>query len=559
MTPVSIAGVVEHSIPLIDHTTGEAHDIKVYCGFHRTDAGNALRLIAYYGDDIRYCATTNTWYIWNGKYWEIDLKNKIFELAKDTARLIHAEITFAEGNTKEAKFEREELSKWAFQSEAMYRLKAMVTAAQSDPHIAVSLDQFDANPYLLSCETGTIDFLNCPREHPWREHRREDLITQFTPRNHNPEANGEKWYETLFGALPVESVFYCQDLAGYSCILTAEEKAFVYVYGIPDGRKSTIIDAIFAALGDYGTAFDYRTFQKSYDSPSGPRPDIIDLEKKRAGRCSELPKDFVINDALMKSVSSANVKRVRGLFEKHGHDAVIRATLWFESNFMAKIDFEDDANYNRLNVLVFNRPLNIVDKKMLGFLQTDPEMQDAIFTWTIDGAYEFLEHGLKKPAIVDAATHQYQRMMNPLNWFLNEFCIKDETARTPASEVYERFKHVAELLPLELRASVKKELRGQKSFNKTFKKLVNFTRFNDRMYYLGIKIPLIWSEIDDEDEDVYMRKLSVDSADCVDSEGNFQKSLRNILAYRDFRKKYIIIYIIYIFKERCLCFVRACA
>jgi hypothetical protein len=205
---------------------------------------------------------------------------------------------------------------------------------------------------------------------------------------------------------------------------------------------------------------------------------------------------------------------------------------------MAKIDFEDDANYNRLNVLVFNRPLNIVDKKMLGFLQTDPEMQDAIFTWTIDGAYEFLEHGLKKPAIVDAATHQYQRMMNPLNWFLNEFCIKDETARTPASEVYERFKHVAELLPLELRASVKKELRGQKSFNKTFKKLVNFTRFNDRMYYLGIKIPLIWSEIDDEDEDVYMRKLSVDSADCVDSEGNFQKSLRNILAYRDFRKKY---------------------
>src|SRR5690606_1745853 len=41
-------------------------------GYALTDAGNAERLIAQCGEDIRYCPTTGSWYLWNGTVWEQD-------------------------------------------------------------------------------------------------------------------------------------------------------------------------------------------------------------------------------------------------------------------------------------------------------------------------------------------------------------------------------------------------------------------------------------------------------------------------------------------------------
>src|SRR5665647_820860 len=55
---------------------GETYERDITCDFGLTDMGNADRLVCDYGDDIRFCATTNTWYIWNGKHWEPDLKAK---------------------------------------------------------------------------------------------------------------------------------------------------------------------------------------------------------------------------------------------------------------------------------------------------------------------------------------------------------------------------------------------------------------------------------------------------------------------------------------------------
>jgi phage/plasmid-associated DNA primase len=522
---------------LCQDENGETYERDITCDFGLTDMGNADRLVSDYGDDIRFCATTNTWYIWNGKHWEPDLKAKIVEIAKKRIRFIYTEAQSAINRDTEKK-----LKDWAYSSQSGPKLREMIRLTQSDARISILPGELDANPYLLSCESGTIDFLNCPRDRPYREYRREDLITQYTPRRYDPEADGSKWYETLLGALPPRVIFFLQDAFGYSAIHTLDTKAFFYIYGIPDGRKSSVLDAAFAALGDYVTAFDYKTFGKSYDGPQGPRVDIIDLENKRGAQCSELPKDFIINDALIKSTTSANPKHVRGMFEKRGHDAVIKAKLWFESNFMARINFEDDANFNRLNVIVFNRELPqgvFKDDKMRTFLQTDEATQDAIFTWIIDGAYEFMERGLNRPPEIDAASKEYQRMMNPLNWFLNEYLIKDEGGEVKATTLYERFKVVAEaVLNREGRDAVKNELRSVKSFGKTFKMLVDHKDKTDGLYYLGITLPPVWSdETGGDGEDTYMRSV-VKDGDNGDNEDDFVKSLSNSLAYVTFRNTY---------------------
>ena len=204
--------------------------------------------------------------------------------------LIHQEVYYAERDPGWDKGDIKQLSNWAFTSESAKHIDAMLKLARSDSRIIVSPEEFDTDPFLLSCKSGTIDYLNCPREKPYREYWREDLITQFTPRNYNPEANGEVWYSTLFGALPITSVFFTQDSFGYSSTNSFKHKMFWYAYGIPDGRKSSVIDPPFRALGDYVGAFEYRTFLKSYEQVGGPRVDIIDLETMRP-ECSELRKD----------------------------------------------------------------------------------------------------------------------------------------------------------------------------------------------------------------------------------------------------------------------------
>ena len=155
-----------------------------------------------------------------------------------------------------------------------------------------------------------------------------------------------------------------------------------------------------------------------------------------------------------------------------------------------------------------------------------------------------MERGLNRPPEIDAASREYQRMMNPLNWFLNEYLIKDSGGEAKPSEVkattlYERFKIVAEaVLNREGRDAVKNELRSVKSFGKTFKMLVDHKNKNDGLYYLGITLQPVWSdETGGDDGDVYMRS-AVKSGDSGDYAHDFVKSLSNSLAYATFRNTY---------------------
>ncbi|MDD5025159.1 MAG: hypothetical protein PHN79_08665, partial [Methanoregula sp.] len=95
-----------------------------------TDAGNAERLKAQYGDVIRYCATYNSWYLWNGNVWIRDDAGKMLIIATTVARSIHREA--ADAMTPDRS---RALSRWAIYSESLHARKAMIDSAA--PHIPV--------------------------------------------------------------------------------------------------------------------------------------------------------------------------------------------------------------------------------------------------------------------------------------------------------------------------------------------------------------------------------------------------------------------------------------
>ena len=69
------------------------------------------------------------------------------------------------------------LMKWAFKSESIGRLRAMVELRQDEPGVPIVPTQLDASPWLLNCPNGTLDL----RTGTLREHRREDTSHQTLP------------------------------------------------------------------------------------------------------------------------------------------------------------------------------------------------------------------------------------------------------------------------------------------------------------------------------------------------------------------------------------------
>ena len=151
--------------------------------YHRTDKGNAERLVARYGNDIRYCIVRKEWLLWDGTRWRVDETGKVVELGKQVVARIYGEAATLEGDG------RQELVKWAMRSESKEKLHAMLDMAKTDPVIALHPDELDTDPSLLNCLNGTLNL----KAGELREHRREDLITRVLPVAYDPRAAAPTW------------------------------------------------------------------------------------------------------------------------------------------------------------------------------------------------------------------------------------------------------------------------------------------------------------------------------------------------------------------------------
>ena len=57
-------------------TPAERQRIKVEGDINLTDLGNARRLVKTHGHNMRYCQSTEKWYLWSGSRWVEDIKEE---------------------------------------------------------------------------------------------------------------------------------------------------------------------------------------------------------------------------------------------------------------------------------------------------------------------------------------------------------------------------------------------------------------------------------------------------------------------------------------------------
>lgn len=384
-------------------------------GVRHTDLGNARRFVQLHGADVRYSHEAKKWFCWNGQRWEQDKTGLISLKAKDVPRDIYRQAA----NIQDEK-ERELLVKHGLRTESENRLRALITLAQSEPGIPISLSSFDANNFMLNCLNGSVDL----RTGKLVKHDQKDYSTKLAPVRFDPDARSRVWETFLERILPDKEVRdFVQRFAGYSITGDVSEEKLAFAYGPPATGKSTFLRAIATALGDYSATADFEAFLARKNS-GGPRNDIARLAGRRFVVSVEVEDGRRLAESLVNQLTGGDVVTARFLYQE-SFEFIPQFKIWLAANNRPRITGTDGAIWRRMVQIPFFEqiPKEERDPNLKNVLCDPEKTGPAILAWLVQGCLLWQKEGLNAPQAVLQTTEEYKQEMDPLAEFLADRCI----------------------------------------------------------------------------------------------------------------------------------------
>jgi putative DNA primase/helicase len=403
------AGVV--TPPAVEHT------------FKCSDMGNAERMVAQHGQDIRYCSLWGKWLIWDGTRWKIDDTGRVMKLAKKTTRNILAEAVASDDDPA-----RKALVKHALTSENEKRLKAMISLAESE--LPITPDELDADHWLLNCTNGTVDL----RTGQLLPHTRSHYITKTTGIPYHPGTEAPQWGAFLRRVMDGDNdlITFLQRSSGYTATGDVSERIILILYGKGRNGKTTYIETLSKALGDYAKKTPARTFMAKKDE--GVPNDLAALKGSRFVLASETEEGRRLAVALVKEATGGD--RIAARFMRgEWFDFTPQFKVWLATNHKPIITDSKDGIWDRVKLVPFavRIPEEEVDKKLPQKLKAE---LPGILAWVITGCVEWQCYGLDAPKVVTDATKEYRADMDTIQAFINECCKVDLAETVSAKRLY---------------------------------------------------------------------------------------------------------------------------
>ena len=402
-----------------------------------TDTGNAERLVARHGHDLRYVHLWGKWLAWDGRCWAIDETGEIERRAKATVRTIPAE---AEGIAERDLYAA--TLKWAVGSESEARQRAMIRLAQAEEGIPTPPTLLDTDPWRMSLENGTLDL----RTGQLAPHDRADLITRAVPVAWDPHATCPTFLAFLEritrdpdGAARPELVTFLQRAIGYSLTGLTSERVIFILYGTGRNGKSTLLDVIRGLLGDYAMRVPTETLM-ARRGESIPN-DIARLKGARFVFANETDEGRRLSEALIKDITGGDTISAR-FMRGEWFDFKPEFKVWMATNHRPTIRGTDNAIWDRIRLIPFDQRIPDAEQdRDLGH-RLAAELP-GILAWAVEGCLAWqqgLRDGLGAPDAVRQATEAYRSSMDVLAAWLDDCCVVDKRVRGPAGALYESYK-----------------------------------------------------------------------------------------------------------------------
>lgn len=383
-----------------------------------TDLGNAHRLILFGGQDLRYSASHKSWFVWDGKRWAYDACDSARKRVQDVMLRFYKEAVVS-GDEYYQKFARQSLES--------RRLSAALREAQ--PHLSVSGELFDRDPWLLNFQNGTLDL----RTFDLRPHAQQDMLTKILKYNYSPSARCPtflRFLDRIMGANNAEAetperterlAQYLQRVFGYSLTGVTGEKAFFVFHGSGNNGKSTLLSTFRELLDEYAVLIQIDSLMSRQESNNN-QADLADLKGARFVMTSETEEGQRLSEGRLKRITQGmgRIKAVRKYENPIEFDETHK--IFMDANHRPVIRGTDPAIWNRLHMVPFEVtiPKEEIDKALPKKLQAEGE---GILAWAVEGCRQWRANGLQRPDEVNAAGEDWKEEMDQVGRFIEDRCI----------------------------------------------------------------------------------------------------------------------------------------
>ena len=394
-----------------------------------TDLGNAERLVAQFGDVLRYSYERKLWLTWQGDCWGWDENGETMKFAHKVARSIYVEASKETDDDK-----CKEIVRWARQSESNMRLSAML--AQAQPLLSVKIKELDGNEWLLNCANGTVNL----KTGQLQPHNSKDLITRVISTKFDPAATSEEWQKFLnriFDNKP-ELIAFIKRAMGYSISGNQGEQAIFFCHGGGWNGKSTLLGTIRKILGEYAAEVEPAAFMVDKNRHGGPDEAIASLYKINFCTSTEIEDGQKLSTSLLKRMTGGESLRCERKFE-HGFTFRPQYKLWLCGNHEPEISDTTNSIWNRLRKIPFNVIISAQERVKDYDTILAKQHGQAILAWLVEGCLEWQKSGLGESSEVKEATQAYRDAQDVLHDFLAECCLSQPSATCIKSELYKAY------------------------------------------------------------------------------------------------------------------------
>ncbi len=383
-----------------------------------TDVGNAERFVAMFKDDVKFCSIYKKWFVWNGKFWEQD-DGTIIEYAIQCIRSMYSYADLLpEGDQRKA------LLQHAIRSENGNKVKILLQLASGKKEIAVSPDLWDANPWLMTCQNGTIN-LKTGKLQPFSK---TDYITRICNAEYDPSCPMPLWNKLLdtVTAGDEEMQKYIQKALGYALTGDISEQAVFILYGTGSNGKSTLLNIFSEVLNTYAQSTTSDTFMlKKNESVNN---DVARLKGARFVTAIEMEENKRLAESLIKSMTGGDRLVTRFLYGEF-FEYVPQFKVFLAVNHKPVIRDTTNSIWRRIKIMPFVNTFTEANRdKHFAEKITSIELP-GILAWAVKGCMLWQQEGLKEPDYVKKAISEYKTEMDSFTNFFEECCEVSEKDR----------------------------------------------------------------------------------------------------------------------------------
>lgn len=447
--------------------------------YNFSDVGNAERLVAIHGKNIKFNPLQQKWMLWSGKHWQVDESLQIERLAKDIVKRVQRAGINLTTNDEEYKPVLEKYKKkiesFVLKSEGDQRIKAMLNQSKSQNN--VMMVHTDEDIFALNVFNGTLDL----KTGEVRSHYRNDNITKLINIEFDSSNDCPNWLSFLDRIFlgDKELIDYIQKTIGYSLTGSMTEQCFYMCYGGGANGKSTFLNTIQRILGDYADTLKGSSLMVKRND-DGARGDLAKLKGKRFVIASELNDGQTFDESLIKALTGGDIVPVRYLYGEE-FPLIPQFKLWIGTNEKPKVKGTNLGIWRRVRLIPFHYTFKDEEKDPDFYEKfIEPELP-AILNWAVEGCLKWQKEGIEIPQKVMMAVEEYQTEMDSIGRFIEECCIVGEDYIAKGSLLYNEYvKWCTE--------NREHELTNVKFAQKLKEKGYTKTRLNSGVQYIGIGI-----------------------------------------------------------------------